>query len=108
LHNAKADLGVTMRTTKAELPCFTVWKNTAALEDGYVIGLEPATNFPNFKAVERERGRVVGLLPKGRYECTLTVEILDDAASVGRAVSEIDRLQAGAKPIIHRAPQGDW
>ena len=43
---------------RQELPCFTVWKNTGAMEDGYVTGLEPATNYPNFKGFERQQGRV--------------------------------------------------
>ena len=50
---------IALRFNRQELPCFTVWKNTAALEDGYVTGLEPATNFPNFKTFERQQGRVV-------------------------------------------------
>ena len=49
LYNAAADRGLTLRFNRNELPCFTLWKNTAALEDGYVTGLEPATNYPNFK-----------------------------------------------------------
>ena len=36
-----------------ELPCFTLWKNTAAEADGYVTGLEPGTNFPNLRSFER-------------------------------------------------------
>ena len=38
-----------LRFNRKELPCFTLWKNTAALEDGYVTGLEPGTNYPNLK-----------------------------------------------------------
>ena len=46
LYNAAADRGLALRFNRNELPCFTVWKNTAAVEDGYVTGLEPATNYP--------------------------------------------------------------
>src|SRR5208282_3480241 len=66
LSNAAGDRGVAMRFNRKELPCFTVWKNTAALEDGYVTGLEPGTNYPNFKSFERQQGRVV-LLPAGGH-----------------------------------------
>jgi hypothetical protein len=40
----RAERGVALRFNRQDLPCFTVWKNTGALEDGYVTGLEPATN----------------------------------------------------------------
>src|SRR5262249_21137454 len=64
LYNRTADRGLVLRINRNELPCFTVWKNTGAVEDGYVTGLEPATNYPNFKSFEREQGRV-RLLPAG-------------------------------------------
>jgi hypothetical protein len=47
------DLGLILRWNRRELPCFTLWRNSAAVEDGYVTGLEPGTNFPNFKGFER-------------------------------------------------------
>src|SRR5262249_35554294 len=50
LRNAAGDRGLAVRWSVRELPCFTIWKNTAATEDGYVTGLEPGTNFPFFKA----------------------------------------------------------
>src|SRR5262249_25981960 len=73
LYNHAADRGIALRFNRQELPCFTVWKNTAALEDGYVTGLEPATNFPNFKSFEREQGRVA-TLPAG-CQCGATWSI---------------------------------
>ncbi len=45
LVNAAQDRAVAERFNRHELPCFTVWKNTGLpSEDGYVTGLEPATN----------------------------------------------------------------
>lgn len=46
-----------------QLPCFTLWKNPADPRDGYVVGLEPGTNFPNPRRVEAEHGRTVWLAP---------------------------------------------
>ncbi len=108
LHNAAGDRGVVLRLPKAEVPRFIVWKNTAATEDGYVTGLEPATNYPNFRSVERDRGRVILLPLKGRHVCTVTIEVHDSAAGVAEVRREIDALQATAAPIIHRAPKPDW
>ncbi len=55
----KLGLGVSYKATT--LPHFILWKNTAAKEDGYVIGLEPATNLPNTRSSEQAAGRVVTL-----------------------------------------------
>jgi hypothetical protein len=82
-----------------------VWKNTAALEDGYVTGLEPGTNFPNFKSFERQQGRVRMLPPGGRWECHWSIEVLDSAPAVTEVLAEIARLQAHAPATIHRTPQ---
>jgi hypothetical protein len=105
LYNAKADHGMVLRFHRQELPCFTVWKNTGALEDGYVTGLEPATNFPNFKTFERQQGRVRLLPPGGKWEATWSLEIMDTAPGVAEVLKEIVTLQAKSKPIIHRTPQ---
>src|SRR5262249_24247788 len=63
LYNAAGDRGCALRWSQSELPCFTLCKNTAAVEDGYVTGLEPGTNYPNFKTFERKQGRVRSLAP---------------------------------------------
>ena len=38
---------VVLRFHRDQLPGFTLWKNTAGPRDGYVSGLEPASNYPN-------------------------------------------------------------
>jgi Domain of unknown function (DUF4432) len=104
LYNATSDKGIAVRWNRNELPCFTVWKNTGALEDGYVTGLEPATNYPNFKSIERQQGRVRLLPPGGRWECTWSLEILDSSAAVSKALAEVVALQSHAKAVVHRTP----
>ncbi len=108
LYNAAADRGLVLRWHRPELPCFTVWKNTAALEDGYVTGLEPATNFPNFKRFERQQGRVRTLSAGGRWEATWSVEVHDTAAGVTGVLKEIASLQAHGKATIHRTPKAGF
>jgi hypothetical protein len=105
LYNAARDRGCLLRWNRNELPCFTLWRNSAAVEDGYVTGLEPGTNFPNLKTFERNQGRVRLLPPGGRWECTLILEFLDSAFGVSAALAEIVSLQAHARPIIHQKPQ---
>src|SRR5262249_18260100 len=105
LYNAAADRGLALRWNRHELPSFTVWKNTAAVEDGYGTGLEPATNFPNFKGFERQQGRVRLLPPGGRWESNWSLEVYDTAAGVSGVLAEVATLQARGKATIHRTPQ---
>ena len=104
LYNHSADRAIVLRFNRQELPCFTVWKNTAALEDGYVAGIEPATNFPNFKSFERQQGRVASLPAAGHWESTWSIEIHDTAAGVSGILSEVVSVQSQAKATVHRQP----
>jgi hypothetical protein len=105
LVNAAADRAVALRLNRHELPCFTVWKNTGALEEGYVTGLEPATNYPNFKGFERRQGRVPVLPPGGRWECRWSLEVADSTQAVAALLAEVATIQAHVKAVIHRTPQ---
>src|SRR5262249_35489850 len=100
---AAGQRGALVRWNARELPCFTVWKNTQAEADGYVTGLEPATNFPYFKAHERSQGRVRTLPAGGCWECTWSIEILDSKAAVDAASAEIAVAQSGTPAKIHRS-----
>src|SRR5207237_7167994 len=104
LHDPAGDRGLALRWEVRALPCFTLWKNTAAVEDGYVCGLEPATGFPTFKAKERAAGRVLTLPPGGRWEATWTMDVFDTAEAIARACAEVSAIQAGVEPVIHRKP----
>jgi hypothetical protein len=105
LLNAARDRAVAVRFYRQELPCLSVWKNTAALEDGYVTGLEPGTNYPNLKTFERQQGRVPVLPPGGKWQCRWSLEACDDSAGVAGLITEVAKLQAQAKAVIHRTPQ---
>lgn len=105
LMSANADKAVALRYPTRELPCFTVWKNTMAHEEGYVTGLEPGTNFPNFKTFERKNGRVRALPPGGSWDCRWSIEVADTAAGVVALQKEVAALQAQGKATVHRTPQ---
>lgn len=108
LYSPKADKGLVVRYNHKDLPCFTVWKNTAAMEDGFVTGLEPATNYPNFKSFERANGRVPTLPPGGAWDSTWSIEVHDNPQGVADALKEIVALQSHAKATIHKEPQGKY
>ena len=104
LRNAASDRALLLRFNKNELPAFTQWKNTASEADGYVTGLEPATDYPNAKAFERTHGRLVKLGPGQTHRVRMGLEVLDSDSQVQAAQREIDALQAGAERTIHAAP----
>lgn len=104
LHNAAAKLGFSVACSVRELPCFTLWKCTQPLADGYVTGLEPGVNFPNFKAFEREQGRVHRLPPQQAYTASLALDLLTSAEEVAACSGRIAAIQAGRRPTVHRRP----
>lgn len=105
LRNHAGDKAVVLRFPVAQLPCFTLWKNTGGARDGYVTGLEPATNYPNPKPVERDRGRVVRLEPSAEYVTETTLEVISGAAEVARVEAEAAALQKAHGPAtVHPAP----
>ncbi len=107
LKSADGQLGVGLRFNVAQLPCFTQWKNTTSLEDGYVTGLEPGTNFPNPRSFEEGHGRVVTLAPGASADFVIDVELANDATAVQRLADEATRLHAGTTEILNK-PLADW
>ena len=104
LKNENDDKAVALRYNKTELPWFTFWKNTAAVEDGYVVGLEPGTDFPNNRSFERECGRVIKIKPSERYKISLEIEAHDNAESVSEIEKEIAEIQENASMKVHLEP----
>lgn len=105
LRNKAADRGASIAFNVQELPHLTLWKNTAAEADGYVTGLEPGTNFPNNRRIERKLGRVPKLAPGATRKATLDFALLPDAAAVKGTAERIARLQARQKPVIETEPE---
>jgi len=104
LRNAAGNLGVSLKFNVRELPCFSFWKCTQDQRGGYVAGLEPATNFPNFKAFERHHGRVVNLPPGETYRAEIELTIHERAESVAAVSSQIRTLQGTITPRIDCHP----
>jgi hypothetical protein len=108
LRSASGRQGVSLKFNKTQLPYFTIWKQRQAAADGYVTGLEPATNFPNRKSFEKEKGRVVVLSPGESRRFDLTLEAHADAASLAAAEKAVAVLQAAAGAEIRTQPEADW
>ena len=108
LRNAKGNLGSAVSYSLKDFPCFTLWKNTAAQEDGYVTGLEPATAYPNPRKFERSKKRVLTLNGGESRSTSLLVEALDNRKAVRLAEAEIQSIQKNVKPIVHHQPTGKF
>jgi hypothetical protein len=104
LVNRDMDKAVSHRFSVNTLPFFTFWKNTAAEEDGYVVGLEPGTGFPNTRNFERKQGRVIKLGPSEKYNVELDVSLFLGRAEVEEAIERIEAIRGYAEPIIYREP----
>jgi hypothetical protein len=104
LRDRKGNRGVLLRFSTSQLRGFTLWKNTSGLKEGYVTGLEPATNFPNARPFEKARGRVVAIPPGGSHVTETTLELIEGAEAVAKVEAEIKGLQAKGAPTIHPKP----
>lgn len=108
LQNAHGDKGISISYDRRQLPCFALWKNTAAEEDGYVTGIEPATNFPNPTGFERKQGRVITLPAGEKHTARLDLEIHSTRLDVRTAEQQVKDLQRGHEPRVNRQPQPKW
>jgi len=99
---------VELRFNKRSLPCFTVWRNTPDERDGYVLGLEPGTNFPNPRSFEQRQGRAVSLAKDETWRAAVTVAWHTNEKAIDHAHAAIDTIQAGQPVQIAPHPRSDW
>jgi hypothetical protein len=107
LKNANRTAAVAVRFDTRTLPYLNLWKNTVAVEDGYVTGIEPATGFPNARSFEEQRGRLVELAGGQSTSFAWQIESLDEPADMDRALSEVQSLQR-SECLVHREPKPEW
>jgi hypothetical protein len=99
---------ISLRFDKRSLPCFTLWRNTAAETDGYVMGLEPATNTPNPHRFEKQHGRVVALRPGATWRGEVNATWHADPQSIAQEEAAIRAIQGGRQPEVLTNPRADW
>jgi hypothetical protein len=104
LRNAAGDVGASIHWSARELPFMTLWKNTSATADGYVTGLEPGTDFPYNRKVERQAGRLPTLAPGATRRFTLEFGVHTGSAAVASAGQRITALQNGREPQVDSKP----
>ena len=100
IQNADKTLGCSMHYSVDLLPLLTVWKNLAAERSGYVVGIEPGTNYPFNRRLERKAGRLKKLGPGATRKFELTYTLLDDAQAIERVSDSIRNVSDGFAPEI--------
>lgn len=104
LRNEAGDKAIGLRYRPDQLPCFTLWKNEGGEREGYVTGLEPASNYPNPRPFEQERGRYIGLGPGESHTVEMEVEVVDEKGAVEGLEGEVEALRAGLEPRVYSRP----
>ena len=107
IHNKAGNRGASIRFSTHELPYLTLWKNLAAKEDGYVTGIEPGTNFPNNRRIERKFGRVPKLLAGASRTMTLDFAVHVGADEIAAITDRISTIQGQQQFLIDERPQKD-
>lgn len=87
-----------------EIPYFALWKNTAAVEEGYVVGLEPGTSLPNSRRFEREQNRALKLRSRGGYNSEITFSVHLGKDEVHEVKKRIEKTSGETKPRVLRKP----
>ncbi len=108
LRSASGATGLGVSFDVSTLPYFILWKNTAAEADGYVVGMEPATNFPNARTNETAQQRVVRLQPGQGVTFRVTLHPLVSPSEVADFQTRIDRLAARVEPTVLTAADPNW
>ena len=102
------DEAVSLRFNKRSLPCFTVWRNSLAEVDGYVLGIEPATNYPNPRVFEQQHGRTVSLKPSETWRGEVTATWHTERDSIAQEANAISAIQAAHQPNLAPNPLPNW
>ncbi len=105
LQNRARNQAASVRYSVTELPYLTLWKNTAATNDGYVTGIEPGTNFPNTRSVERKLGRVPKLGPGASYSIAVDFGLHSGTSEVQALTDEIAAIQGDHRPVLEPRPE---
>ena len=107
LSNGDESLGYSVHFDQSTLPVVNFWKNTAALQDGYVLGIEPATGFPNTRTFEDHHGRLVHLQGGESITFRLKLEPHVGKQDVLVAKKRIESLQS-VPCSVDREPASGW
>ena len=94
---------VSLAFSLRELSCMTLWKQLGGPGERYVTGLEPGTNYPQHRSLERRQGRMRTLAPGNAHRIRIDCRVHLGASAIRRLQRRIAALQARAKPQVQTA-----
>jgi hypothetical protein len=101
--------GLCLQWDLEAMPNLTIWKNPVAVEDGYAVGIEPGTCYPNGRDHETQAGRTRNLEPGQSLECRTILEgFINDATAVAARRQQLVKQQELVERTTHRQPQADF
>ena len=104
LQNDEEKIGLHLKFQTETLPFLALWKNTLPHQDGYVTGLEPCTDFPNHRSVERQAGRLKSIDAGASVIHHLQIGIARDADELNIVGDLIRAAQESCESVIHPSP----
>ena len=107
LVNKERTVAASMYFPTDVFPFFTLWKNTDTIGQGYVTGLEPGTNPPYNRRIEKEQGRLRVLAPKSHFDYSVEIAVVDNAADVKKLKDAIAAIQNGRQEKRSQTPLGN-
>lgn len=103
--NPETEKAFSISYKPTQLPCFTVWKNLGGVEEGYVTGLEPAINYPNFIDFEKAQGRGKYLEPGQIWNGDLKLEMKEGKKAIKDLENKVAEIETGTC-VVHKKPVG--
>ena len=108
LIDSERKFGLQMQWDLNTMPHLTIWKNPVAAEDGYAVGIEPGTCFPNGRPHETTAGRVQELQPGQSLPVSVTLTGLTHLAAIESAEQSVRRCQSRSPALVHAEPQAKF
>ncbi len=100
--------GLKMKWDLNTMPYLTIWKNPVATEDGYAVGIEPGTCFPNGRPHETAAKRVPELQSGQSLSVSVSLTGLSNRAAIETAEQAVRECQAHAPAVVHPDPQSKF
>lgn len=102
------DQAIGMKFNTNSLSCLNVWRSTPAEAAGYVLGVEPATNFPNPHPFEKQHGRVVSLAAGQKWSGEVAIAWHTDARTIAAEEQSIRAIQGDRRTEFVASQRADW
>jgi hypothetical protein len=107
LAQPNAASGLHLTWDMSTMPYLTLWKNPVAEADGYAVGIEPGTCYPNGRDHESAAGRLRRLPPGDSLQIHVALTGLPSADAV-QSARQAMRVHQTTDATVFRSPQAKF